>query len=182
MWRLCLFLLLLIASANNLRQLLLPAAKRASPLVDARTSAREHARALSLLRIETLSPGEQDARHAQEGDTATIQFAAHLLDQRETIVRSGKPFTFALGRARVIEGLWRGVVGAQRGERRRVTIPPELAYRDQGLGTLIPKNATLVYDITVLDVLDEGDARARAAGTPRTATYQYEQFDPDYIP
>ena len=61
-------------------------------------------------------------------------------------------FTFVLGAGQVIAGWDQGVVGMKVGGTRRLTIPPELAYRDRSPGGGIPANATLVFDVTLLSV------------------------------
>jgi FKBP-type peptidyl-prolyl cis-trans isomerase FkpA len=62
------------------------------------------------------------------------------------------PFSFVLGTGNVIAGWHRGVAGMRVGGLRRLVIPPELAYGSQGAGTSIPPNATLVFDIELLNV------------------------------
>lgn len=180
MFRLALAFLALFASAANFRRAMRPAAPPPSPIALAQNAARERAVLLSQLRVETLVEG-RDARAAQEGDTITIDYTATVAGGAEILSTkaTGKPFTFVLGRARVIEGLWRGLVGARKGERRRVTIPPGLGYSADGLGTLVPPDATLVYDLTIVDLVPRGEAPVRSLSTPRTPIYLYEQFNPD---
>jgi len=62
------------------------------------------------------------------------------------------PFAFQLGTGRVIAGWDLGVVGMKVGGQRRLIIPPDLGYGSSGSGTVIPPNATLVFDIELLEV------------------------------
>ncbi|MGH7555025.1 MAG: FKBP-type peptidyl-prolyl cis-trans isomerase [Longimicrobiales bacterium] len=63
----------------------------------------------------------------------------------------GDPFSFQLGANQVIEGWERGVPGMRVGGRRRLIVPPDLAYGDTRIGP-IPANATLVFDIELASV------------------------------
>ena len=62
------------------------------------------------------------------------------------------PFSFQLGAGRVIRGWDLGVAGMKVGGQRRLIIPPDLAYGSSGSGSAIPPNATLVFDIELLEV------------------------------
>jgi FKBP-type peptidyl-prolyl cis-trans isomerase FkpA len=63
-----------------------------------------------------------------------------------------EPFAFTLGGGRVIRGWDQGVAGMKFGGLRRLVLPPELAYGGAGSPPVIPPNATLVFDIELLDV------------------------------
>jgi len=65
----------------------------------------------------------------------------------------GKPFTFAVGKGQVIRGWDESFSSMKVGERRKIVLPPRLAYGDRGAGGIIPGGATLYFDVELLGIL-----------------------------
>jgi peptidylprolyl isomerase len=89
------------------------------------------------------------------GDEATFQYVVVLYKARKQLAASwdrGKPFTMPVGMHEQIAGLEHGVYGMRVGGRRRVTIPPRLAYGAEGSTPNIPPNETLIFVIDMVAV------------------------------
>ena len=96
-----------------------------------------------------------DGAEASAGDRVTVHYVGVAWSTGEQFDASwdrGQPFSFTLGAQEVIEGWDRGVEGMRVGGRRRLIIPPELAYGDRGAGGVIGPGETLVFVVDLLDV------------------------------
>jgi len=95
---------------------------------------------------------------AGPGSQVTVAYTGWLHDSTRTDAKgaqfdSNTAFTFRLGTGAVIRGWDQGVSGMRVGGQRRLVIPPDLAYGNQSPpGSIIPPNATLVFDITMNNV------------------------------
>ncbi len=91
---------------------------------------------------------------AKSGDTVVVHYVGTLPDGKEfdASKKHGKPFDFPLGGGRVIKGWDQGIVGMKVGGKRKLTIPPSLGYGLRGSPPVIPPNATLLFDVELLEV------------------------------
>jgi hypothetical protein len=90
---------------------------------------------------------------AVAGKTVSVNYRGTLANGKEFDSSYGRgPFRFPLGGGRVIKGWDEGVAGMRVGGKRRLVIPPDLAYGERGAGGVIPPNATLTFEVELLDV------------------------------
>ena len=104
------------------------------------------------LKIETMKEGS--GAMASAGKKVTVHYTGTLIDGKvfDSSETRKSPFTFTLGEDQVIPGWEKGVDGMKIGERRKLTIPASLAYGERGVGNIIPQNATLVFEVELLNV------------------------------
>jgi FKBP-type peptidyl-prolyl cis-trans isomerase len=107
--------------------------------------------AAGTLGIEDLVVGS--GATAVSGDTVTVNYVGTLQNgtKFDSSYDRNQPLTFRLGAGQVIAGWDQGVAGMRVGGRRRLTIPPSLAYGSQGYGP-IPPNSTLIFEIELLSI------------------------------
>ncbi len=91
---------------------------------------------------------------AESGKAVTVHYRGTLTSGKEFDAsrKHGKPFTFDLGEGQVIRGWDEGVKGMKVGGKRKLVIPPSMGYKERGAGDVIPPNATLVFEVELLDV------------------------------
>ena len=104
------------------------------------------------LKVEDLLEGEGAVAIA--GQQVVVHYTGWLTDGRKFDSSHDRvePFDFALGKGHVIRGWDEGVAGMKIGGKRRLTIPPHLGYGARGAGAVIPPNATLVFEVELLDI------------------------------
>ena len=90
---------------------------------------------------------------AVAGKTVTVNYVGMLPDGTVFDASANRgPFSFPLGAGMVIKGWDEGVVGMKEGGKRRLIIPANMAYGEQGVPGVIPGNATLIFDVELISV------------------------------
>ena len=105
------------------------------------------------LKIEDLILGE--GNEANDFNKVIVNYTGSLEDGSifDSSLNPGRePFSFTLGVGSVIKGWDIGVKGMKVGGKRKLTIPPELGYGDNGAGDVIPPGSTLIFEIDLLEV------------------------------
>jgi FKBP-type peptidyl-prolyl cis-trans isomerase FkpA len=108
------------------------------------------------LQIEELAIGSGNS--ATAGQKVSVHYTGWLTQNGNNGTKfdsshdRGEPFIFPLGKGHVIKGWDEGVAGMKVGGKRKLTIPPQLGYGARGAGGVIPPNATLVFEVELLDV------------------------------
>ena len=96
-----------------------------------------------------------DGTEAQDYNKVVVNYTGTLEDGSifDSSLKPGRtPFTFTLGAGSVIKGWDLGVKGMKVGGKRKLTIPSDLGYGDNGAGNVIPPGATLIFEVELLEV------------------------------
>jgi peptidylprolyl isomerase len=91
---------------------------------------------------------------AQPGNTVSVNYLGTLTNgtKFDSSYDRGEPFSFLLGAGQVIKGWDEGVAGMRVGGKRKLVIPADLAYGNQAVGSVIPANSVLVFEVELLGV------------------------------
>jgi|GEM_PF-1186867 len=110
----------------------------------------QYATDTAALYIDT-QPGTGKA--VAKGSVVTVEYSGWLTNGTEFgAVTSQNPYTFTAGSSNVIAGFQEGVFGMKAGGERRIIVPPSVGYGSQGKTSVVPPNAVLVFDVTLVSV------------------------------
>ena len=96
-----------------------------------------------------------NGKEAKKGNNLKVHYTGWLSSNNKKFDSSldrKQPFEFKLGRDQVISGWNRGILGMKEGGKRKLIIPPELGYGENGSGNSIPPNSTLIFEVELLEV------------------------------
>jgi FKBP-type peptidyl-prolyl cis-trans isomerase FkpA len=111
--------------------------------------------------LKKIDVKQGDGAEAVSGKTVIVHYTGWLYDPAaadghgakfDSSVDRKEPFGFALGTGKVIKGWDEGVAGMKVGGKRTLVIPPQMAYGARGAGGVIPPNATLLFDVELIEV------------------------------
>lgn len=102
--------------------------------------------------IKDIKKGE--GKEVTGGDFITIHYAGTLENGSEfdSSYKRGTPFKTRIGVGEVIAGWDMGVVGMKVGGKRKLTIPPQLGYGENGIGDVIPPNSILIFEVELVSI------------------------------
>ncbi len=121
-----------------------------TPAVTPATAAAPPAAPTRLVSVE-LASGKGAA--AKSGDTISVNYVAKVDGGAEYDAKhKNSPFSFTLGKGSVTKGWEQGIPGMKVGGKRKLTVPPNLAYGEKGLAPNVPPNATLVFEIELVSI------------------------------
>jgi peptidyl-prolyl cis-trans isomerase A (cyclophilin A) len=120
-----------------------------------------------------------DGAEAAVGDKVKVHYRGTLTDGSEfdSSKKHDSPFDFKIGAGQVIKGWDLGVPGMKVGGKRKLTVPSNLAYGERGHPPVIPANATLIFEIELLEVT-KGAAKPAATAPAAAATVEVSPDDP----
>ncbi len=115
----------------------------------------------SVTELVMTDANEGTGAEATAGRTVVVHYTGWLYDPTQPEGKGAKfdssrdrnePFSFGLGGGQVIRGWDEGVAGMKTGGNRTLIIPPGMGYGSQGAGGAIPPNATLIFDVELVEV------------------------------
>jgi FKBP-type peptidyl-prolyl cis-trans isomerase FkpA len=125
------------------------------------TGMSENAEGSEISELQITDVVNGDGPTAEAGQDVIVHYTGWLYDPSQpdnkgakfdSSVDRGEPFSFPLGKGRVIRGWDEGFAGMQIGGKRILIIPPDMGYGARGAGGAIPPNATLMFEVDLLDI------------------------------
>lgn len=107
----------------------------------------------SELKKEILKEGTGEV--AKKGDNLKMHYTGTLVDgtKFDSSLDRNQPFAFTLGMGQVIQGWDEGILGMKIGEKRKLTIPYQMAYGEMGMPPVIPPKSTLLFEVELLEIV-----------------------------
>jgi FKBP-type peptidyl-prolyl cis-trans isomerase FkpA len=125
------------------------------------TTQEKPAMTLNITELQKIDTQPGTGREAEPGLHVSVHYTGWLYDEAaeghkgkkfDSSLDRKQPFDFDLGAGQVIQGWDEGFAGMKIGGKRTLVIPPEMGYGARGAGGVIPPNATLIFDVELLDV------------------------------
>lgn len=135
-----------------------PATAQTPPATSTQGSSKLNAMPTELTKIDVK---QGTGAEAVTGKPVIVHYTGWLYDPAKPDNKGNKfdssrdrqvPFGFILGAGKVIKGWDEGVVGMKAGGQRTLVIPPSYGYGERGAGGVIPPNATLIFDVELIEV------------------------------
>lgn len=141
-----------MSTPSRIKTLIIAAALVVVPMLAVNAVAAGKVKTASGLVYEDKKVGK--GAEAKVGKLAIVHYTGWFTDGKkfDSSRDSGQPFKFTLGMGEVIKGWDQGVEGMKVGGVRKLTVPPELGYGKRGYPGAIPPNATLIFEVELLDV------------------------------
>ncbi|KAI5621545.1 peptidyl-prolyl cis-trans isomerase FKBP9 precursor, partial [Silurus asotus] len=129
--------------------------------------------------VEIESVPDSCQRKSKEGDFMRYHYNGTLLDGTlfDSSYSRNHTYDTYIGKGYVIAGMDQGLLGVCVGERRRIIIPPHLAYGEEGTGTKIPGSAVLVFDVHIIDFHNPSDTVQIISDKPGKCNYTTKRGD-----
>merc|ERR1739844_174595 len=104
--------------------------------------------------VETITAGDGTS-YPKKGQTVAVHYTGTLTNGKkfDSSRDRGKRFEFKLGAGQVIRGWDEGVAQMCKGQRAKLTCSPDFAYGERGFPGVIPQNATLIFDVELLEIM-----------------------------
>ena len=111
------------------------------------------------LKTKVITAANNDEKMPKVGNTVKVHYTGWLAQEDgskgrkiDSSIDRGEPLEFTIGLNQVIKGFEEGALLMKKGEKRLLTISPELGYGEKGVGLFIPPNATLIFEIELVGI------------------------------